>query len=76
MQDELLLVDLTTSRIWLLNVTGARIWEHLAESLGVDELCARSLQNFPNGPNETADIWEEVSELLSRMVEADLVEVV
>ncbi|HKK08593.1 MAG TPA: PqqD family protein [Gemmatimonadota bacterium] len=56
-----------------LNRTGARIWELLAETSTLDELCARLGEDFPDAPEE--GLREDVVELLDRLASEGLIRV-
>ena len=45
-EDEIVLVNLETNRIFALNSTGARLWELLADGLSRPEICAKLTEEY------------------------------
>lgn len=72
LEDELVLVNMKTNRIFSLNRTGARFWELLAEGGGLALVEERMLQEFDVDPDQLAD---EMDDLVWHLSRAGLVEV-
>jgi len=70
--DRLVVVCLTSNRIFELNFTGARIWELVAEGRTQDEVIAVLVQEFLVSAEVAA---REVAELKTRLLDARLIEV-
>ena len=64
LDDEVVLVHLTTNRIYSLNATGGRYWELLEEGLGHEIIVNRMLDEFevdrPSLEQEIADITAQL----------------
>jgi hypothetical protein len=64
LDDEIVLVHLTTNRIYSLNRTGGRYWELLEEGLGHEIIIRRMLDEFevdrPTLEQEIADITAQL----------------
>ena len=69
LQDELVLVNMRTNRIYALNRTGARYWELLAEGHDRPVIEARLLQEFDVAP---AELSTEIDALTLRLERAGL----
>jgi Coenzyme PQQ synthesis protein D (PqqD) len=69
--DEIVLVHLQTNRIYLLNRTGARFWELLAEGDTRQTIEQRLLDEFEV---DLADVAAEIDRLLTVLEDAGLVE--
>ena len=62
--DELVLIHLKTDRMFVLNRTGARVWELLATGVDVVEIQKRVLQEFEVAEAElTTDVQDLVHSL-------------
>jgi len=68
--DEVVLVDLRTDEILVLNATGARIWELIADGHDEGDVRARLLQEFAVHP---AELDREVSRFVGLLDERRLV---
>jgi hypothetical protein len=70
LDDDVVLVQLRTNRIYSLNATAARAWELLCEGLGRSGLERALLEEFDVAPDE---LGSSLDELLGELSEADLV---
>jgi hypothetical protein len=70
LEDEVVLVQLRTNRIYSLNTTAARAWELLSEGLGRSEVERSLLEEYDVAPGELA---RSLDELLRDLSEAHLV---
>lgn len=68
--DETVLVNLKTNRIYALNSTGARFWELLASGRDVAEIRGRLLEEFDV---TEPGLDEEIRELTARLLAEGLV---
>lgn len=68
--DELILVHLKTDRIFVLNATGARVWELLSTGHDTVEIQGRLLQEYNAAEPEVA---AEVESLLESLRKEDLI---
>ena len=68
--DEVVLVHIRTDKIFVLNRTGARVWELLCESLDRSAIQARLLAEFEVGEVQLA---AEIDALLTALTEAGLI---
>lgn len=67
--DELVLIHLKTDRMFVLNGTGARIWELLSAGHDVDEIQRRVLQEFEVAQAElAADLHDLLASLGSEQL--------
>lgn len=73
LDDELVLVNLKTSRIYTLNRTGARLWELLAEGNDRDAIEAELLHEFDVPRSQ---LEAEIDELLVDLGRASLIDVI
>lgn len=64
LDDEVVLMQLKTDRMFTLNRTGARFWELTAEGLPLDEISERMLHEFKVAPEQLALEVEQILELL------------
>ena len=70
--EEIVLVHLTTDRMYVLNETGARAWELLCAGHDAPAIRQRMLQEFEVSPNQIADEldhlvrWLQTEDLISR----------
>lgn len=71
--DELVLIHMKTDRMFVLNGTGARVWELLSSGLDLEEIQRRVLQEFEATEAEiAADIQEFIALLRSeQLISAD-----
>ena len=67
--DEIVLVHTRTDKIYVLNRTGARVWELLGAALDRREVAGQLADEFEAGPDETA---REVDALIEALVEGRL----
>jgi hypothetical protein len=72
LEDEAVLVHLSTNRIYSLNPTGTRFWELLATGQGRSEIKEQLLREFDVSE---AQLEEEIEALLSSLVSEGLVTV-
>ena len=64
MGEEMVLVHLPSDRIYVLNTTGARIWELLLETADLETVKARLLEEFEGSPEAIeAELATFVTEL-------------
>ena len=63
--DEIVLVHLKTDRIYVLNRTGARLWELLSADCDRTEIQQRMLDEFDVGPTELERQLDELLALLA-----------
>ena len=68
--DEIVLVHTATDRIYVLNRTGARVWELLCGDLDRTEIESRLAEEFDVAH---ADLAAEVDSLLASLVESRLI---
>ena len=68
--DEVVLVHIRTDKIFVLNRTGARVWELLCESLDRSAIQGRLLAEFEVGEVQLA---AEIDALLTALTEAGLI---
>ena len=68
--DEIVLVHMRTDRIFVLNRTGARLWELLCESLDRPAIQGRILAEFDVGE---AQLTAEIDGLLMALTEEQLI---
>jgi hypothetical protein len=66
----MVLVDISTSRIFELNETGTRIWELLGQGLDVEQIVQRLVSEFEVEDSQAA---EELKKLLSQLRDQGLV---
>ncbi len=66
MGDSVMLVDLSTNRIFELNETGARIWELIAEGLSGDRVVERLVSEFSIDEAGAAGEYRQLVEQLRR----------
>jgi hypothetical protein len=71
LEEEIVLVHLLTNRIYSLNRTGARFWELLAEGNDRQKIEEHLLDEFDI---DHGDVAAEIDGILTRLVEAGLVE--
>jgi hypothetical protein len=69
--DQTVLVNLATNRIFALNRTGARLWELLKEGRNKAEICTELSAEYSADPG---NIREEVDQLLRQLDSESLVE--
>ena len=67
--DEIVLVHTRTDKIYVLNKTGARVWELLGAALDRGEVAGRLADEFEAAPDEIA---REVDALIDALVEGRL----
>ena len=70
LDDDVVLVQLRTNRIYSLNTTAARAWELLSAGADRSEIERTLLNEFEVDPG---DLCSSLDELLQRLSEADLV---
>jgi hypothetical protein len=70
LDDDVVLVQLRTNRIYSLSTTAARAWELLSEGLGRSEVERSLLEEYDVAPDELA---QSLDELLKELSEARLV---
>jgi hypothetical protein len=70
-QDEVVLVNLTTNAIYTLNRTGARAWELLEQGRSPGEIESTLVEEF-NAPRD--DVAAELHGLLDELLAKDLVQ--
>jgi hypothetical protein len=70
LEDDVVLVNLRTNRIYSLNKTGARFWELLAEGHGRDAIETQLRAEFDVSSEQLA---AEVDQLVTALVSAGLV---
>ena len=70
-QDEVVLVNLTTNAIYTLNRTGARAWELLEEGLSPGEIESTLAEEFGVSRD---DVASELRDLLDELLAKDLVQ--
>ena len=68
--DEIVLVHTATDRIYVLNRTGARVWELLCGDLDRTEIESRLAEEFDVAH---ADLAAEVDSLLASLIESRLI---
>lgn len=68
--DEIVLVHTATDQIYVLNRTGARVWELLCDALDRTEIESRLAGEFDVAH---ADLAEEVGGLIASLVESRLI---
>lgn len=68
--DEIVLVHTVTDRIYVLNRTGARVWELLCDELDRTEIESRLADEFDVA---LADLAAEVGGLIAALVESRLI---
>lgn len=64
--DEIVIVHPKTDRIFLLNRTGARIWELLSERLDLDDIQERLFQEFKG---DRCQITQDIQKIVSSLAE-------
>ena len=69
--DEVVVVDLATNRIYALNPTGARFWELLADGQSWTDIRAQLLREFDV---DAADLDGEIDRLVRELEAESLVE--
>ena len=70
LDQDTVLVDISTSRIFELNATGTRIWELLGQGLNVEQIVQHLVSEFEVEDSEAA---EELKTLLSQLRDQGLV---
>jgi hypothetical protein len=71
-EDQIVVVNLETNRIFALNATGARLWELLSEGHGDSEIFARLSREYDV---EESELQSEIDRLLQELTAESLVEV-
>ncbi len=70
--DEVVLVHTRTDQIYVLNRTGARVWELLGDECGPAEIERRLVEEFEVIP---AEVSEQVEDLIASLAKAELIAV-
>ena len=70
LDQDTVLVDISTSRIFELNETGTRIWELLGQGLNVEQILQHLVSEFEVEDSQAA---EELKTLLSQLQDQGLV---
>lgn len=70
LDDEVILVDLTTDRVYALNDTAARVWELLASGRSIEHIERKLAQEFTVSP---AHLRRSVTRLVSMLERRKLV---
>lgn len=70
--EEIVLVNLKTNRIYSLNPTGTRLWELLEGGMQRSEIEARLVEEFAV---DRSALKTEIDSLVASLIEAELVEI-
>ena len=65
LDDEVILMQLKTDRMFSLNRTGARFWELMAEGLALDEVTERLKREFEVSPAQLSGEIAKILDLLN-----------